>query len=156
MTTTLEAYWDRFADGQTINDEHAFGWTQYPGHGPTEELLEQPGSALELGCGFGGDIAYLARKGVRGVGVDMSARQVERARERWGGETGPRFYCDEAVRYLSGCAERFDAIYSRFGALWFSNPQQWAPLVHRTLTSRGVLVFSCAEPVDGCYGAQGM
>jgi SAM-dependent methyltransferase len=153
---SLETYWNRFADNQTPESrERSFGWTQYEGHGPGEELLDQPNTVLELGCGHGADLAYLTRKGIRGVGVDLSHRQIDIARERWGARPGTRFVCDGAVGYLSGSAEKFDAIFSRFGALWFSNPREWAPLVRERLTGGGVLVFSCAAPVEGCYGAQG-
>ena len=43
------------------------------------ESLE-PGSALDLGCGEGGDAVWLASRGWRTVGVDLSETAVERAR----------------------------------------------------------------------------
>jgi thioredoxin reductase/SAM-dependent methyltransferase len=39
-----------------------------------------PGTALDLGCGEGGDVLWLAERGWRAVGVDISATAVERAR----------------------------------------------------------------------------
>jgi hypothetical protein len=57
--TDRTAYWDhyatRVADDRDTTPEQAlkdaFGWTQYDGHGPGEELLGEPASALELGRG---------------------------------------------------------------------------------------------------------
>ncbi|MEV2251734.1 class I SAM-dependent methyltransferase [Streptomyces sp. NPDC050147] len=41
-----------------------------------------PGAALDLGCGAGGDAIWLARQGWRVTAVDISATAVERVRER--------------------------------------------------------------------------
>lgn len=40
----------------------------------------EPGAALDLGCGEGGDVVWLAQQGWRAVGVDISATAVGRAR----------------------------------------------------------------------------
>lgn len=40
----------------------------------------RPGSALDLGCGEGGDAIWLAEHGWRALGVDISEAAVERAR----------------------------------------------------------------------------
>ena len=64
-----------------------FNWTQYPDHGPGAEVIGVgPGaSVLELGCGKGGNLAHVAALGARAVGVDLSAAQLDAARERWDG-----------------------------------------------------------------------
>lgn len=41
-----------------------------------------PGAALDLGCGAGGDAIWLARQGWRVTAVDISTTAVERVRER--------------------------------------------------------------------------
>lgn len=41
-----------------------------------------PGRALDLGCGTGTNVVYLARHGWEAVGVDFAARAVAKARRR--------------------------------------------------------------------------
>lgn len=157
------SYWDRYAAGAVekvgpveTSTEKGFGWTQYDHHGPAEELLEQPDRALELGCGYGDHVAYLARKGIDTTGVDISPAQVKNATERWGSAPKARFLLREAVDYLKATEETFDAVYSIWGAFWFTDPRRLLPAIRERLNPNGVLAFSQAPAVDGCYGAQGM
>ncbi|GAA1079833.1 class I SAM-dependent methyltransferase [Nocardiopsis metallicus] len=156
-TSTVSEYWDRYASGVTAEADlnTAFGWTQWEGHGPGRELLGDAGSALELGCGRGVEVAALARDGVSAEGIDLSPVQVQRARERWG-PLGARFYQGDVVEFLGAAEQRWDAIYSVWGALWFTDPRVLLSLVHDRLAAGGRLVFSHAEPVPGSPGPQGM
>ncbi|WKU48332.1 class I SAM-dependent methyltransferase [Streptomyces sp. VNUA116] len=160
---SVESYWDRYAAGAVekigtveASIEKGFGWTQYDHHGPAEELLCQPEKTLELGCGCGDTVAYLARKGIDATGLDLSPVQVRTAEERWGDLTGARFLLREAVDHLRTTDETYDAIYSIWGAFWFTDPRRLLPSIRERLNPHGVLVFSQAPAVDGCYGAQGM
>ncbi|RKN08400.1 class I SAM-dependent methyltransferase [Streptomyces radicis] len=54
------------------------------------ELLGDPRSALEIGCGTGWAVAHLARQGVVATGVDLSPVMVKNVTERWGA-TGAEF-----------------------------------------------------------------
>ncbi|MFI5620673.1 class I SAM-dependent methyltransferase [Streptomyces sp. NPDC051567] len=160
---SVENYWDRYASGAvtkigSVEDsvDKGFGWTQYDRHGPGEELLCQPDTALELGCGSGDEVAYLARKGIEATGLDLSPRQIQYAQERWSGVEGARFLLREAVDYLTETDKTFDAIYSVWGAFWFTDPRRLLPAIRQRLSARGVLVFSQAPAVEGCYGPQGM
>ncbi|WP_414941691.1 hypothetical protein [Amycolatopsis sp. cmx-11-51] len=89
-------YWNRYAEraadtGHDDPPEQALGWTRYPGHGPVAELLGDPRSALELGCGRWDAVAALAARGVDATGVDVSAVQCEQAQRRFGTVAGTRF-----------------------------------------------------------------
>lgn len=155
------SFWDHYADG--VRDEtpeeaikNAFGWTQYEGHGPGEELLGDPLTTLELGCGRGNAVAALAMKGVEAIGVDVSPVQVAGAKVRWGQTAGARFVPGEVLEFLADTDERWDAIYSIWGALWFTDPGELLPLIRKRLTPLGRLVFSHAPAVPGSYGRQGM
>ncbi|GGM71905.1 hypothetical protein GCM10012275_48060 [Longimycelium tulufanense] len=154
-------YWDHYAHGVTDKPreealKHAFGWTQYEGHGPGDELLGDPLSALELGCGRGNAVAALALKGVEATGVDLSAAQCEEARQRWGDIPGARYLHAEVLGLLATTDQRWDAIYSIWGALWFTDPKRLLPLIRKRLSPGGRLVFSHAPAVPGSYGIQGM
>lgn len=154
-------YWDRYASGlaeQTPQDaiKDAFGWCQYSGHGPDDELLGEPATALELGSGRGNAVAALATKGVGASGIDVSPVQADRARERWGHLAGTEFVHGEVLAYLTETDRRWDAVYSIWGALWFTDPDLLLPLIHDRLTQGGRLVFSHAPAVPGSYGVQGL
>lgn len=164
-------YWDHYAGGDTEAEQTreealktAFGWTQYDGHGPGEELLGEPATALELGFGRGNAVAALAAKGIDATGIDISPAQVAGARRRWSYLPGARYEHAEVLNYLTyshlGDSEsgvrRWEAIYSIWGALWFTDPVRLLPVVFDRLTPGGTLVFSHAPAVPGSYGVQGM
>lgn len=148
--------WDTFADGAFQEDtEPVFHWTQYAGHGPGPELLGDPESVLEIGCGTGRALAYLAERGVKATGVDLSPVMVRKVAERWGA-TGARFHRAEVLEYLAARTETYDAVYSIFGAAWFADPSKLFPLVRQHLNPGGVFAFSQPPAIPGAYGPQGM
>ncbi|MYQ49210.1 methyltransferase domain-containing protein [Streptomyces sp. SID4985] len=148
--------WDAYAASAFKDDaEPGFRWTQYAGHGPGPELLGDVRSVLEIGCGTGRALAYLARDGVVARGVDLSPVMVKKATAKWVG-TGADFACAEVLEYLGTHEETYDAVYSVFGAAWFTDPARLFPLVHRRLNPGGVFVFSQPPAIPGAYGPQGM
>ena len=161
IITDPVGYWDHYAEGvanETPEEalKNAFGWTQYEGHGPGDELLGEPRATLELGSGRGNAVAALAAKGIDATGIDISPAQVKDAQDRWGPLSGARNLQGDVLQFLAGADEQWDAIYSIWGALWFTNPQHLLPAVHDRLTPGGKLVFSHAPAVPGSYGIQGM
>ncbi|MFK8911427.1 class I SAM-dependent methyltransferase [Streptomyces sp. YS-3] len=150
--------WDSFAEStkdKVFRSDPVFRWTQYEGHGPGPELLGEPASALEIGCGTGLALACLAQKGVTATGVDLSPVMVANITERWG-SSGARFVCAEVLDHLSSTTETYDAIYSIFGAAWFTDPAKLLPLIVKRLNPGGVLAFSHPPAIPGAYGPQGM
>ncbi|MER8185889.1 class I SAM-dependent methyltransferase [Kitasatospora sp. NPDC094015] len=150
--------WNTYAAG--IKDDvfdagPVFRWTQYADHGPGPELLGSRVSALELGCGTGRALATLAEQGVKVTGVDLSPVMVEKVAERWG-PTGVQIHCAEVLDYLSGTDETWDAVYSVFGAVWFTDPLKLFPLIAARLNPGGILAFSQPPAIPGAYGPQGM
>jgi SAM-dependent methyltransferase len=154
-------YWDHYAGGtaaETPEDalKNAFGWTQYDGHGPGDELLGEPFAALELGSGRGNAVAALATKGVEATGIDISPAQVADAEQRWGHLPNAHYVTGDVLEFLADADRQWDAIYSIWGALWFTDPRVLFPAMHDRLTPGGKLVFSHAPAVPGSYGMQGM
>nr|WP_241779989.1 class I SAM-dependent methyltransferase [Streptomyces natalensis] len=143
--------------GEVFDSEPVFRWTQYRDHptAPGPELLGDPESVLELGCGTGRALACLAERGAKATGVDLSPVMVEHTTERWG-PRGVRFVCAEVLDYLERTSETYDAIYSIFGAVWFCDPERLFPLAAARLNPGGVIVFSQPPAVPGAYGPQGM
>ncbi|MCX4582676.1 class I SAM-dependent methyltransferase [Streptomyces sp. NBC_01481] len=150
--------WDTFAKSawkDMPDAEPVFCWTQYAGHGPGPELLGNPESVLEIGCGTGRALAHLAQKGVKASGIDLSPVMVKAAAERWG-PLGVQFVCAEVLDFLAASTETCDAIYSNFGAAWFTDPERLFPLVAARLNPGGVFAFSQPPAIPGAYGPQGM
>ena len=157
-TTDIPSYWDRYNQGttpQAPEEAPALEWTQYPGHGPGLELLGEPSTTLELGFGRGNAVAALASRGVKAAGVDVSPEAVRTAQERWG-YLGAEFHHADVSEFLASADRRWGAIYSIWGAAWFTDPQVLFPLVHDRLEPGGRFVFSHAPAVPGSYGVQGM
>jgi SAM-dependent methyltransferase len=148
--------WDAYAASAFKDDaEPSFCWTQYAGHGPGPELLGNPRSVLEIGCGTGRALAFLAQRAVTVHGVDLSPAMVKKTTAKWAG-TGAAFMCAEVLEYLSEHEGVYDAVYSIFGAAWFTDPGRLFPLVRRRLKPGGVFVFSQPPAIPGAYGPQGM
>ncbi|WP_052848319.1 class I SAM-dependent methyltransferase [Streptomyces avicenniae] len=163
MTDPRSTAWDTYAQGKpqrrTTNAKGEttwFNWTQYPDHGPGADVLGlAPGDrVLDLGCGSGGNAAHLATLGMTSVGIDLSAEQLAKARERWPGVNGMQLHRADALTHLADTPTTFDAVYSVFGAAWFTDPGLLLPLVQARLKPGGVLAFSQRPPIDGCYGCQ--
>jgi SAM-dependent methyltransferase len=117
--------------------------------------------AVELGCGTGYVSAWLARRGARAVGVDITPAQLESAR-RCMAQTGiefPLVEADGAATGLpDGCA---DLVHSEYGASIWVDPYRWIPEAARLLRPGGRLVFLRHSPLlnlcardDGPAGEQ--
>src|SRR6267143_1875627 len=70
-------------EGEAISGGDAsFAWWDHK-YLPLLDDLERSAPVLEIGCGAGGLLAYLGRRGFSHArGIDISAEQVARARER--------------------------------------------------------------------------
>ena len=158
---SLPEYWDTYKPhkGEGAPPPPAvdsFEWTQHPGHGPGDSFLGQPRTALELGSAEGKEAVFLARNGVEVTALDFSPAQIARARLWWEGTPGLSFVNAEACDYLSSTPSMYDAIFSRWGAVWFTDPADLVPLVSRRLNRGGTFAISQAEPIEGFYGPQAM
>ena len=103
---------------------------------------------VELGCGTAYFSAWLARRGARPIGVDITPAQLETAR-RLMRETGPEFPLVEADAGESGLPdESADLVLSEYGASIWVDPRRWIPEAGRLLRPGGRLVFMCNSPLS--------
>ena len=156
---SLEQYWDTYKPSRSETapapSAQVFEWTQH-GHGPGAEWLGTPTTALELGAAECKEAVHLARRGVQVTALDFSPTQIARARTWWDGTPGLDIVQAEACHYLAITTQRFDAIYSVWGAAWFTDPDLLFPLVRARLNPGGIFAFAHAEPLEGLYGPEGM
>ena len=99
---------------------------------------------LDVGCGCGGttrDAARIAGSGTA-LGVDLSRRMLDQARERSRAEglTNVRFEQGDAQVYTFD-ANAFDVAISRFGVMFFDDPVAAFRNVGRALRPGGRVAF---------------
>ena len=96
---------------------------------------------VELGCGTAYFGAWLARRGARVVGVDVTPAQLETARQMEE-EFGLGLEFVEANAEDTGLpGESFDLVFSEYGASIWCDPAKWIPDAARLLRPGGRLVF---------------
>jgi len=113
---------------------------------PESELGLLPSSlagqdAIELGCGTAYVSAWLARRGARVVGIDVSEAQLATARrlQQEHGLPFPLLHGSaESVPYTDAS---FDFAISEYGACLWADPRRWVPEAARLLRPGGRLVF---------------
>ncbi len=96
---------------------------------------------VELGCGTAYFGAWLARRGARVVGVDVTPAQLETAR-RMDAEFKLGLELVLANAEDTKLPERsFDLVLSEYGASIWCDPEKWIPEAARLLRDDGFLVF---------------
>jgi SAM-dependent methyltransferase len=102
---------------------------------------------VDLGCGTGYFSAWLARRGARPVGVDVTPAQLDTAR-RLQEDTRIEFPLIEASAEDVPLPDAsFDLAFSEYGASIWCDPNKWLPEAHRLLRGGGRLVFLCNNPL---------
>ena len=97
---------------------------------------------VELGCGTAYFSAWLAKRGARPVGVDITPAQLETARRHAGARPGIEFPLVEADAGATGLPDAsFDLVVSEYGASIWVDPYRWIPEAARLLRPGGRLVF---------------
>lgn len=106
-------------------------------------LQPQPGERIaDIGCGAGQSTAQLAAAGAEVIGIDVSTPLLAAARRRFPTLT---FVEADAASYDFGT---LDAIFSRFGVMFFSDPLAAFRHFHRSLRPGGRLAFLCWQAIE--------
>ena len=96
---------------------------------------------IELGCGTAYVSAWLARRGARPVGIDLSSDQLATAR-RLQAEHGLDFPLIEGnAEHVPLPDASFDLAISEYGACLWADPYRWVPEAARLLRPGGRLIF---------------
>ena len=113
-----------------------------------QRLAPQPGERIvDIGCG-GGDTTLALAERVQGhgfvLGVDVSRPLLQRATARAANtpEYPVRFVEADAAAYAFERAS-FDALFSRFGVMFFADPAAAFANMRRALKPGGRLAFAC-------------
>ena len=96
---------------------------------------------IELGCGTAYVSAWLARRGARPIGVDITPAQLETARalQREHGLAFPLLEANAEAVPLPDAS--FDVAISEYGAAIWCDPYRWIPEAARLLRPGGRLIF---------------
>jgi len=136
-------YTDRRARDAWASEEIEWGMYSGPEAGLDALGALEGKDVIELGCGTGYFGAWLAKRGARVVGIDITPAQLETAR-RLQEETGLD------LEFIEGSAEdvplpdaSFDLAISEYGASIWCDPELWIAEASRLLRPGGRLVFLC-------------
>jgi len=102
---------------------------------------------IELGCGTAYWSAWLARRGARPVGLDLSERQLKTARalQREHDLSFPLVHASAENVPLPD--RSFDLAFSEYGAAIWCEPEAWLAETHRLLRPGGRLLFLANSPL---------
>jgi SAM-dependent methyltransferase len=143
--------WDRYSrlraeSDRTLGVQGRLYWDWYQRTGPGAEILgDMTGRTIvDLGAGTGRQAACIARMHApqRVAAIDSSPAQIQRGRDLFGHVPGLEFVQADAADYLAAAPERFDAVYSLFGALDFTDPSILLPTIADALRPGGILVIA--------------
>jgi SAM-dependent methyltransferase len=136
-------YWNRTAGARWATHQDALDQMVRPfGEAALARLALQAGEhVLDIGCGCGETLIQIARLvGQHGsvTGADLSAPMLARARER-----APSATLIEGDASILPFARKFDAMYSRFGVMFFSDPVGAFRHLAQALVPAGRIAFVC-------------
>ncbi|MEY2455926.1 MAG: hypothetical protein QOK06_1020 [Acidimicrobiaceae bacterium] len=144
-------FWDRRADAWERRADALNAFSDAYGIPPMDALRLAPGErVLEIGCGPGTTSIALATRVAPGgevVGVDISPAMIAAANRRAdaAGVSNIRFVAVDAQ--TGDLGEGFDAVYSRFGVMFFTDPAAAFTNIGRALRSGGRLACAVWAPI---------
>lgn len=102
---------------------------------------------LELGCGAAQWSISLAKLGAQPVGLDLSPRQLEHAREAMATADVDFPLVEASAEDVPLDDASFDIVFCDHGAFNFADPMRLVPECARLLRPGGLLAFSMVTPV---------
>lgn len=145
----MARYWSEDCGPNWVRDEVVYELMLAPFNevlvGAVEPLAGK--RVLEVGCGFGSTALALAAGGAKVHGVDISPPMIDRARERAVAAKADATFAvaDAQEAELGG---PYDAIASRFGVMFFAEPERAFANFARAVRPGGQLAFVCWQTLD--------
>lgn len=142
------AFWDELAPDWLTGEQHSEQIAGPFGSLALDQLELSPGQrVLDVGCGSGPTTIEMARMVAPGgevIGVDISATLVAAGRQRAVGAAvlNTAFVTADVQTDELG-QQDFDAAFSRFGVMFFADPERAFGRIRRALRPGGRLVFAC-------------
>ena len=108
---------------------------------------------LHLQCHFGQDTISLSRLGAKAIGVDLSDKAIERAKEfNTKLELDAKFICCDVYDISNHLNEKFDVIFTSYGTIgWLPDLDKWAKVISDFLKPGGKFVMADFHPVVWMY-----
>ncbi|WP_328349192.1 class I SAM-dependent methyltransferase [Streptomyces sp. NBC_00445] len=150
MTTSTADLWHHYGRTRAASDRavpDGFYWAWGQDSGPGAEVLGNlVGRCVgDLGAGAARHAAHLAvqHQPARVTAVDASPAQYAMATDLYG-YLAPRLHIvhSDVVSHLHAMRGTYDALYSVFGAIDFTDPHELLPAAAAALRPRGRLVFA--------------
>src|SRR5262245_40711145 len=145
-------HWEELGPGWLAAEAHSMTVSGPFGRAAMERLAPQPGDrVLDIGCGSGPTTVELARRVApdgAALGVDISPTMIDAARERAASErvaNATFAVADAQVEPFGDGA--FDAVYSRFGVMFFAGTAAAFANSRGALAPDGRFAFACWQPV---------
>lgn len=106
-------------------------------------------SILHLQCHFGQDTISLSRLGAQTVGVDLSDKAIEAARNLAEKDNSDaRFICSDIYDLPNHLDEKFDLVFTSYGTIgWLPDLDKWANVVSHFLKPKGKFVIVEFHPL---------
>ena len=149
---TQGEYWERRSSSWIEAEEYMSLITGSFGRRAMDRLAVGPGTrVLDVGCGTGSTTIELATRvspGGSAVGIDIAPSMLKVARARAGSEgvDNIEFVVGDAQSGDLG-SQAFDAVFSQFGVMFFSDPATAFANLHRALRNGGRIAFACWQDV---------
>jgi SAM-dependent methyltransferase len=98
---------------------------------------------LDIGCGCGETVIRLAQAGARVTGIDVSRPMLARARQRAAEAKIEHFEAFEADAADHRFMPSYDLLFSKFGVMFFADPDAAFANLRKALKPDGRLAFVC-------------
>jgi len=104
---------------------------------------------LHLQCHFGQDTISLSRLGAEVIGVDLSNKAIENARQiARNTNSNATFICCDIYDLPNYLDKQFDIVFTSYGTIgWLPDLHKWAKIVSKFLKPNGQFVFAEFHPV---------